>query len=86
MMLQQQQNDQIYMNNDGSMPVDQQPQYQQMDHYERVNQDQDYDEGEEQEDDEIQGQLGQYMAQQDDEEEQQEPEIVGEEMEMEEEE
>lgn len=86
MMLQQQQNDQIYMNNDGSMPVDQQPQYQQMDHYERVNQDQDYDEGEEQEDDEMQGQLGQYMAQQDDEEEQQEPEIVGEEMEMEEEE
>ena len=57
------------MNNDGSMPVDQQPQYQQMDHYERVNQDQDYDEGEEQEDDEMQGQLGQYMAQQDDEEE-----------------
>ena len=86
MMLQQQQNDQIYMNNDGSMPVDQQPQYQQMDHYERVNQDQDYDEGEEQEDDEMQGELGQYMAQQDDEEEQQEPEIVGEEMEMEEEE
>ena len=63
MMLQQQQNDQIYMNNDGSMPVDQQPQYQQMDHYERVNQDQDYDEGEEQEDDEMQGQLGQFMAQ-----------------------
>lgn len=53
MMLQQQQNDQMYMNNDGTMPVDQQPQYQQMDHYERVNQDQeqdqDYDEGEHEE-------------------------------------
>ena len=40
-----------------------------MDHYERVNQDQDYEEGEEQEDDEMQGELGQYTAQQDDEEE-----------------